>query len=53
MNDPNMPKPTSSAARLVDQTARFRIIRMSTSGSLTRNSQRIQVQNATSDTVAR
>ena len=42
MNEPNIPKPTSSAVMLVVRTGRRRIIRMSTSGSGWRISKPIQ-----------
>ena len=42
MNDANMPKPITSAARFVVHTGRSRIIRMSTSGASLRDSTQTQ-----------
>src|SRR5438874_13389613 len=42
MNDANIPNPITSAARLVVQTGRRRIIRMSTSGASLRDSAQTQ-----------
>jgi hypothetical protein len=47
MNEPNMPKPTSSAARLVARTAGSRMRPMSTSGSRRRDSTTIQTTAST------
>ena len=47
MNEANIPKPMTSAARLVVHTGRSRIIRMSTSGAALRDSTHIQVGNTT------
>src|SRR5215218_5396074 len=47
MNEPNIPKPTSIAVRLVVHTPRRRIIRMSTSGWSTRVSHQAQTTSTT------
>src|SRR5690242_6987950 len=47
MNEPNMPKPNRKAVRFVVQTARMRIIRMSTSGAAERDSDAIQAATPT------